>query len=94
MADTLHGGSYNDADGADTMVAEMRAALAAARAEAGLTAPLPTGKSAQDMNMMFAAIARGVLNHLSKHPGALEIVASDGTITIDGAANKIDVSET
>jgi predicted amidohydrolase len=94
MADTFHGGSYNDADAADTMVAEMRAALKQARAEAGITAPLPTGTNAYDMNILFAAIARGILNHMAKHPKAIEVTATDGTITVTGYPKQIDISNT
>jgi hypothetical protein len=94
ILDSLHGGSFNDADGADTIAAEIRSALAAVRSEAGITQPMPTGDSAQQMNILFAAIGRGVLNHLSKHPNAIQVNVSDGSlVSIDGYATEIDVQE-
>ncbi len=94
MADTMHGGSYNDADDADTMVAAMRAALVQVRTEAGITTPLPTGSNANDMNILFAAIARGILHHMSKHPGAITVTATDGSLTLNGSVNAMDISDT
>jgi hypothetical protein len=93
IADTLHGGSYNDAEGADTIAGEIRAALAQVRSEAGITQPLPSGDNAQQMNILFAAIGRGVLNHLQKHPKAIQVNAQSGIISADGYATEIDVSE-
>ncbi len=60
ILDSLHGGSFDDPDGADTIAAEIRSALAQVRFDAGITQPLPTGESAQQMNILFAAIGRGV----------------------------------
>jgi hypothetical protein len=92
--DFLHGGSLTDAEGADTMVAEIRRALVEARAEAGITQPLPTGQNATDMNILFLAIARGVLNHIRKHPHAIQVNVHSGHFSIHGHSTEIDVSET
>jgi hypothetical protein len=92
--DYLHGGSLSDADGADTMAAEIRKALVEARCEAGITQPLPTGQNATDMNILFLAIARGVLNHLQKHPHAIQVKVESGYFCVRGHSTEIDVSET
>jgi hypothetical protein len=92
--DFLHGGSLSDADGADTMAAEIRKALVEARAQAGITQPLPTGQNATDMNILFLAIARGVLNHLQKHPHAIRVKVQSGYFSIPGYSTEVDVSET
>jgi len=93
--DQLHGGNFNDALGADTIAAEIYSApLVTVRIAAGITQPLPTGENAQQMNIFFAAIGRGVLNHLSKHPNAIQVNVNDGIVSIDGYATEIDVSET
>jgi hypothetical protein len=93
IADYLHGGSFDDAESADTIAAEIRCALVKVRCEAGITQPLPTGDNAQQMNILFAAIGRGVLNHLSKHPGALQVNVNDGTTSIDGYVTEVDVKQ-
>lgn len=93
ILDSLHGGSYNDADNADTIAAEIRSALAQVRKEAGITQALPSGDNAQQMNILFAAIGRGVLNHLSKHPKAIQVNVNDGTLSIDGYTTEIDVQQ-
>jgi hypothetical protein len=93
ILDSLHGGSYNDPDGADTMAAEIRSALEQVRFEAGITQSLPTGDNAQQMNILFAAIGRGVINHLNKHPNAIQVNVSDGVVSIDGYCTEIDVQE-
>jgi hypothetical protein len=92
VLDSLHGGNFDDADTADTIAAEIRQALVEVRANAGITQPLPTGENAQQMNILFAAIGRGVLNHLKKHPSAIQVNVSDGIASIDGYATEIDVS--
>jgi len=94
VLDQLHGGSFDDAEGADTIAAEIYSALVKVRQDAGITQPLPTGENAQQMNILFAAIGRGVLNHLSKHPGAIQVNVNDGIVSIDGYATEVDVSET
>jgi hypothetical protein len=93
VLDSLHGGNYDDSDTADTIAAEIRSALVQVRADAGITQPLPSGENAQQMNILFAAIGRGVLNHLKKHPNAIQVNVNDGGIvSIDGYATEIDVS--
>lgn len=88
--DKLHGGSFDDAEGADTLGAEIRTALACVQKEAGITQPLPTGANAQQMNILFAAIGRGVLNHLAKHPGAIQVRVD---LSLTGYATEVDVQE-
>jgi hypothetical protein len=92
VLDSLHGGNFDDAETADTIAAEIRQALEQVRAAAGITQPLPKGESAQQMNILFAAIGRGIVNHLKKHPNAIQVTVSDGVISIDGYATEIDVS--
>jgi hypothetical protein len=92
VLDSLHGGNFDDADTADTIAAEIRQALIEVRANAGITQPLPTGENAQQMNILFAAIGRGVLNHLKKHPNAIQVSVSDGINSTDGYATEIDIS--
>lgn len=68
MADELYGG--NLADYEDSMAEEMEIALNQVRGEAGLDS-LPSGDT--DRQMLFIAIARGVINHLQKMKNAFEI---------------------
>jgi hypothetical protein len=91
IKDYLHGGSYDDLDGADTIASEIRSALAEVRKEAGITQPLPSGDNAQQMNILFAAIGRGLLNHLTKHPHAFQVNVNQGVFSADGYATEIDV---
>ena len=93
VEDLLHGGSFDDPEGADTLGAEIRAALAAVRLEAGITTALPSGDNAQQMNILFAAIGRGVVNHLQKHPKALQVNVQHGSFSAHGYATEIDVQE-
>jgi hypothetical protein len=94
VKDHFHGGSFDDAEGADTIAGEIFSALAQVRLEAGITQPLPTGQNAQQMNILFAAIGRGILKHLSNHPQAIQLAAGSGAISVSGYANEIDVSDT
>lgn len=93
VEDSLHGGSFDDAEGADTLGAEIRAALACVQKEAGITQPLPSGDNARQMNILFAAIGRGVINHLQKHPNAIQVNVQFGVFSADGYADEIDVQE-
>jgi hypothetical protein len=68
MADELYGGNLTDY--ADSMAEEMEIALNQVRGEAGLDS-LPSGDT--DRQMLFIAIARGVINHLQKKKNAFEI---------------------
>ena len=95
VLDRLHGGSFNDPDGADTIAAEIRAALVDVRTEAGITQALPGGDNAQQMTILFAAIGRGVINHLKKHPNAIQVHVDfqAGSFSADGYSNEIDIQE-
>lgn len=67
MAAKLHAGSYDDADGADTMAA----AIAAAMDEEWQRAKgQPLGElGREDRRILFAAVAKGVLRYLHAHRG-------------------------
>jgi hypothetical protein len=72
MADELHAGSNVFASPLeDTMAAAVERHLREL-----MTTPLPTEdtKEARDRRVLFAGIARGVIEHLKHHPEALEVV--------------------
>jgi|HubBroStandDraft_3_1064219.scaffolds.fasta_scaffold98128_2 hypothetical protein len=93
VLDHLHGGSFDDAENADTIAAAIQRALVEVRREAGITQPLPSGDNAQQMNILFAAIGRGLLNHLRKHHQAIQVTVKDSLITLDGYVSEIDIKE-
>jgi hypothetical protein len=70
MADKLTGGGIVFSAGENSMGAAIERQL-----NHLLTQPLPTGDSdeAKDRRRMFAAIARGVIEHLVNNPDALKI---------------------
>jgi hypothetical protein len=72
MADELHAGSNLFSSPAeDTMAAAIERHLRALMAT-----PLPTDDTpeARDRRVLFAGIARGVIDHLIDHPEALRVV--------------------
>jgi len=72
MADNLHPGSNVFASPAeDTMAAAIERHMRDLMAT-----PFPTEntKEARDRRVLFAGIARGVIDHLNTHPEALEVV--------------------
>lgn len=69
----LYGGTLADFDSTDNMAKEIENAFAAVRLSAGITNPLPSGARANDMRMMFVAIATGVINHLKNNPAAFAV---------------------
>jgi hypothetical protein len=78
----LYGGSLSDF--ADSLAAEIEDALRDARLEAGLDAP----PDDDDRRLLFIAIGRGVVAHLSKKQAAFRIhvdaaLPLDTTPTID-----------
>jgi hypothetical protein len=87
----LHGGTLADFDFTDNMAKEIESAYKAARILAGITDPLPSGARANDMRMMFVAIANGVINHLKNNPKAFAVESTDGTITLDGTVTSVNV---
>jgi len=91
MGTQLYGGTLGDFDSADNMAKEIETAFAAMRVAAGITQPLPSGSNAQDMRIMFLAIARGVIQHLANNPVAFQVQVSDGSIVSTGAVNTISV---
>jgi hypothetical protein len=58
---------------------------------AGITQPLPTGASAQDMRLLFLAIARGVIQHLANNANAFQVRVSHGNIVSTGDVTTITV---
>ncbi len=87
----LYGGTLANFDSTDNMAKEIENAFAAVRLSAGITDPLPSGARANDMRMMFVAIATGVINHLKNNPKAFAVEATDGTITVDGTVTSVNV---
>jgi hypothetical protein len=87
----LYGGTLADFDVTDNMAREIESAFRAVRLSAGITDPLPSGARANDMRMMFIAIATGVINHLKNNPKAFAVEVSDSTITIDGEVTGVSV---
>jgi len=87
----LYGGTLADFDVTDNMAREIESAFRAVRLSAGITDPLPSGPRANDMRMMFIAIATGVINHLKNNPKAFAVEVSDNTVTIDGEVTGVSV---
>jgi|ERR1700675_1166273 len=95
----LYGGTLADFESTDNMAKEIENAFAAVRLSAGITDSLPKGANANDMRMMFIAIATGVINHLKNNPAALAVqVQGDlanqvqGTVlTSDGNVTSVSV---
>lgn len=72
MADELHAGSnVFSSPFEDTMAAAIERRLREL-----MTTPPPTNntKEARDRRVLFAGIARGVIEHLMQHPEALDVV--------------------
>jgi hypothetical protein len=91
MGSQLYGGTLGDFDSSDNMAKEIENAFAAMRAAAGITEALPTGINAQDMRIMFLAIARGVIQHMANNPNAFQVQVSDGPLVSTGSVNSISV---
>ena len=92
MADQLYAGTLADFDLTDNMARAIEDAYRQARIDVGITQPLPSGSNAQDMRLLFLAIARGVINHLAAHPNAFEVRVAlevNGDIS-DGAITQIN----
>jgi len=91
----LYGGTLADFDSVENMAKEIETAFnyirsAAPPIGAGITQPLPTGANAQDMRLLFIAIAHGVIQHLVNNAAALQVevtapalggLVSDGSVT-------------
>lgn len=80
MSTKLYAGSF--ADYTDSMAQEIETALNNLRQQKGLD-PLPPGD--QDRQMLFIAIATGVITHLQKKEAALKI-----SFSVTGDAQNID----
>lgn len=91
MGNQLYGGTLGDFDSSDNMAREIQNAFVAMRAAAGITEPLPTGINAQDMRIMFLAIARGVIQHMANNPTAFQVQVSAGPLVSTGSVNSISV---
>lgn len=92
----LYGGTLNDFDVADNMAKEIENAFAFIRSQlppigGGITQPLPSGVNAQDMRLLFIAIARGVINHLQNNPGAFAVQVHHGNFISTGNVNSVSV---
>lgn len=88
----LYGGTLADFDSTDNMAREIENAFAAVRLSAGITDPLPSGDKANDMRMMFIAIATGVINHLKNNAAAFSVEVTDGIDTYDGDVTSVSVT--
>src|ERR1700693_5145031 len=96
----LYGGTLADFDSTDNMAKEIENAFAAVRGKAGISDPLPSGARANDMRMMFVAIATGVINHLKNNPAAFAVeVKGDlanqvngNVLTSDGKVTAVTVT--
>ena len=79
---------------------EIETAYKAVRVKAGITDPLPSGPRADDMRMMFIAIATGVIKHLKNNPAAFAVeVKGDlvnqvngNLLTSDGKVTSVSVT--
>jgi hypothetical protein len=90
----LYGGTLGDFDQVDNMAQEIETAFeyirtAAQPVGAGITQPLPTGANAQDMRLLFVAIARGVIQHLVKNPGAFQVTVQSGNLVGSGGVTSV-----
>jgi hypothetical protein len=91
----LYGGTLADFDTSDNMAREIEAALASFRLAAppvgaGITQALPSGENANDMRLLFVAIARGVIQHLVKNPGAFQVTVESGTVVSLGGVTSVN----
>ena len=86
---TLYGGTLSDYDSSDNMAKVIESAYSQMRISAGIADPLPSGPDAQDMRLLFLAIARGIIAYLAAHPTAFQVQVtlesnsdvSDGNVT-------------
>jgi hypothetical protein len=85
----LYGGTLSDFTTADNMAHEIELAYAAVRVANNITEPLPSGSQANDMRMMFVAIATGVINHLKKNPAAFAVTVHGGNLTLNGNVDSV-----
>lgn len=91
----LYGGTLADFDSVDNMAKEIETAFAFIRSTAqptgaGITQPLPSGPNAQDMRLLFVAIARGVIQHLVNNPQALQVQLTTGFPNSDGVVTSVN----
>ena len=82
----LKAGSIGDAAG--SMVHEMEEAFKKEWPKVMKGQPVPEPND--QMRLMFAAIAQGVVNYLSQNHDAFKVTVSDGTFTFHGSVTKID----
>jgi hypothetical protein len=79
MPTQLYAGTFNDF--ADSMAAEMEAALTAVLVERGR--PAVPAANREDIQVLFISIARGVINHMKKKEQAFAVNV-DGTHPASG----------
>jgi len=92
MATQLYGGTLGDFDSSDNMAKAIENAFSQMRLSAGITTPLPSGADAQDMRLLFLAVARGVIAYLAAHPHAFQVqvaLESSGDLS-DGQVTQIN----
>lgn len=90
MSDHLYGGTLFDFETTDNMAKSIEDEYRQMRISAGITQPLPGGSDAQDMRLLFLAVARGVIAHLVAHPQAFEVAVS---LDISGDASHGSVTQ-
>jgi len=71
------------------MAHEIELAYTAVRNANGITEPLPSGTQANDMRMMFVAIATGVINHLKNNPEAFAVQVTGTNLTLNGNVTSV-----
>jgi hypothetical protein len=99
MATQLYGGTLGDFDSSDNMAKAIEDAYRFIRntnppTGAGLDQDLPKGPDAQDMRLLFLAIARGVIAYLAAHPNAFQVqvaLESSGDLS-DGQVTQINAT--
>ena len=74
----------------DNMAQEIEMAFKTVRITAGITQDLPSGPDAQDMRLLFLAIAHGVIQHLAKNPAAFHVTVQSGQIVSQGGVTLVD----
>lgn len=91
----LYCGTLADFDTSDNMAKEIENAFAFIRSQAppigaGITQSLPSGANAQDMRLLFIAIARGVIQHIVNNPQAFLVRVHGGTLTSHGDVTSVN----
>jgi hypothetical protein len=91
----LYGGTLGDFDSSDNMAKEIEMAFDCIRhadppVGAGIKQALPSGQNANDMRLLFIAIARGVIQHLVKNPAAFQVTVEEGKVVFKGGVMSVN----